>query len=116
MLWEQLEQFVDELQEIASGLEHGHDVDMEALAEMRGRAHAAAVCVALVTNPYDPDVAQVKSDAMDRWEMRQGVSDFQEKLIQRTVRKANERTTSMTDEERRSRREARQARRAARNG
>lgn len=68
LLSEKLDEYVWGLQEIASGLERGHDVDMEALAEMKGRAHGCAMALALVTNPYAPDVATVKAAALERWE------------------------------------------------
>jgi len=113
LLWEKLDQYVDKFQELN---EYTDQREWENLAEAKGRAHAAAVCVALVTNPYHPDVDVVKTDAMERWELRQGVSDHQEKLVRKTVRTHNERTTSMTDDERARRREQRRARRAARNG
>jgi hypothetical protein len=105
LLWEKLDQYVDDFQLIAGG----DNPDPEAFAEARGRAHAAAMCVALVTQPYHPSIADVKEQATERWELRQERPAEQ-------VRTRNERTTSMTDAERRRRREQRQARRAARNG
>lgn len=108
LLWEQLDQFVDEYQEMTDGgfLE-------EAVAEARGRAHAAAVCVALVTNPYSPQVDAIKAEAMERWEQRQDEPT-------EPVRKPNERTAVTTNggivrPTLAERRAARLARRAARN-
>ena len=109
LLWEQLDQFVEELQVVADVNE-----DSTTLWEARGRAHATAVCVALVTNPYHPDVDSIKSDAMERWELRQGVSDYQEKLVQKIVRTRNERSTQEHLSEMEQRREERRARRLAR--
>jgi hypothetical protein len=63
LLWEQLDQFVDDLQLVADVAD-----DSTTLWEARGRAHAAAVCVALATNPYHPQVDAIKAEAMERWE------------------------------------------------
>lgn len=111
LLWEQLVQFVDDVQYNGDEPDRDHDglvsaTAMQEWAEARGRAHAMAVAVALVTNPYHPDVAVIKDDAMERWELRQGIPD-------EPVRKPNERVARLTPSERRL---ARQRRRAARNG
>lgn len=110
LLWERLDAFVDELMAPAHG---GGELE---LAERKGHAYGMAEAIALITNPYHPDIEAVRADAMERWELRNGISDYQEKLVQKTVRTRNERTTSMTDAERRRRREQRAARRALRNG
>ena len=104
LLWEQLDQFVDDLQLVADVIE-----DSTTLWEAKGRAHAAAMCVALATNPYSPQVDAIKAEAMERWVQR-------EEPATPVTRPQRERTTSMTNEERRRRREQRAARRAARNG
>lgn len=58
LLWEQMDQFVDAVQE---------PVNEDEAVNAKGRAHGMAVAIAVVTNPYAPDVAEVKQAAMDRW-------------------------------------------------
>lgn len=114
LMWERLDAFVDEL--MAPAHEGG---ELERV-ERKGHAYGMAEAIALITNPYHSDIDAVRADAMERWELRQGVSDYQGKLIQETVRKHNERIEEPQDdhpaarryEERRARR---LARRAARN-
>lgn len=108
LLWERLDSFVDELMAPA------HEGGELELAERKGHAYGMAEAIALVTNPYHPDIDAVRGEAMERWGQRSRVDsapiDTSEK------RRLRERTTSMTDDERRRRREQRAARRAARNG
>jgi hypothetical protein len=61
LLQEKLDEYVDALQAM-------EDPDGLPFAEMRGRAHGAAMCLALVLNPYAPDLAAVKAEALARWE------------------------------------------------
>lgn len=107
LLWEIMDRYVDDVQLIASG--DPDLMDLAALHEAKGRAHAMAVAISRVTNPYHSDVDEVKAQALERWE-RAGDEPV------KPVRTRNERTTSMTDAERARRREQRKARRAARNG
>lgn len=64
LLWEHLDDFVDAVQE---------PVNEEEADLSKGRAHGMAVAIALVTNPYDPDVDEVKAQAMERWADRSEV-------------------------------------------
>jgi hypothetical protein len=99
LLWEHLDHFVDDLQLVDDVAD-----DSTTLWEARGRAHAAAVCVALATNPYHPNVAAVKAEALERWEQRYDVPP-----------PAEPHGTPIS-ERGLARRARRQARRAARNG
>lgn len=108
LLWEQLDQFVEDYQALSAKATNWDTRNQSAeLASAKGAAHAAAVCVALVTNPYHPDVAAIKAEALERW----GLAGDEPTP---PVRTQNERTDQRpTREERRA---ARLARRSARNG
>lgn len=91
LLWEHLDAFVDELMAPAH---EGGELDR---AERKGHAYGMAEAIAVITNPYHPDIDAVRADAMERWEERQGNRDVIENRIMS------------------ARRAARRARRAARN-
>jgi len=78
MLWEELDSIVDqimsedgrpsvpdtrmsgELQEIAD--------EQMAYGELRGQAQGVAYAIAVITDPYAPDVPKIREQAMQRWE------------------------------------------------
>lgn len=93
LLWERLDAFVDDLMSTA--------LLATPTEELKGRAYGMAEAIALITNPYHPDIEAVRGEAMGRWEQRQ------------EVRTQNERTTLA---DRVQRRAERRARRLARNG
>lgn len=100
LLWEQLDMFVDRYQELAEDFSQTD----AAVSEERGKAHGAACQLAMVINPYAPDVAAVKAEALARWEQRHDVPP-----------PAEPHGTPIS-ERGLARRARRQARRAARNG
>lgn len=67
LLWERLDAFVDELMAPA------HEGGELELAERKGHAYGMAEAIALVTNPYHPDIDAVRGEAMERWEQRNAV-------------------------------------------
>ena len=103
LLWEQMDQFVDAVQE---------PVNQDEFENAKGRAHGMAVAIALVTNPYHPDVDTIKSEAMERWAER---GDLVESVRTRNERSTEEHLAEL-EQRRKERRARRQARRAARNG
>lgn len=42
-----------------------------ARGELRGQAQGVAYCIAMITNPYEPDVPAIKKEARQRWDARQ---------------------------------------------
>lgn len=56
MMWDELDAIVERL--MGGG----------AAEDDKGRAQGVAMCIALVENPYLPDVERVREQAMDRWE------------------------------------------------
>lgn len=94
LLWEHLDQFMDDLMAPAH---EGGDLEQ---AELKGRAYGMAHAIALVTNPYHPDLDTVRADAVERWESRQ--ADAMLNNLERQV-------------DREERRLARRARRGSRN-
>lgn len=65
LLWERLDAFVDALMEPVN-----HE---EASEETKGRAYGMAEAIALITNPYYPDIDAVRGEAMERWGQRNAV-------------------------------------------
>jgi hypothetical protein len=59
MLWEELDAIVERL------MAGGNDEDD------KGKAQGVAWAIALVQNPYLPDIEHVRAEAMDRWEADQ---------------------------------------------
>lgn len=57
IMWDELDHLVDNLMD--DGSEAGDGLD-------KGRADGVAFCIALITNPYYPNVPAVKAEAMDR--------------------------------------------------
>lgn len=45
--------------------------DYRAWGEERGKAQGVAYALAMMTNPYRPDVESIKAQAVARWEARQ---------------------------------------------
>jgi len=95
LLWEQLDQFVDDVQALSSAATSWDTRNQAAeLANAKGQAHAMAVAIALVTNPYHPDVDEIKSEAMERWSDRyeaQQVHDARPTLADKIQRRAERR-------------------------
>lgn len=56
MMWGELDAIVERL--MGGG----------AAEDDKGRAQGVAMCIALVENPYLPDVERIREQAMDRWE------------------------------------------------
>lgn len=102
LLWERLDAFVDELMAPA------HEGGELERAERKGHAYGMAEAIALVNNPYHPDVDAVRGEAMERWEQRQELRTPNERT--------DEPTTMAQHVARAQRRAARRARREARNG
>lgn len=94
LLWEHLDDFVDAVQEPVNEYEAAH---------AKGRAHGMAVAIAVVTNPYAPEVDEVKVQAMERWEERVAMPTLDDRATAARTRRSE-------------RREARLARRRSRNG
>lgn len=97
LLWEQLDQFMDEL------MDNEGAYSDEGYGETKGRAYGMAQAIAIITNPYHVDIDAVRSDAVERWEQRSGVPQEPQ----------DDHPAARRYEERRARR---LARRAARNG
>lgn len=57
IMWDELDHLVDNLCDEGSEAEDGLD---------KGRADGVAFCIALITNPYRPDMPAIKAEAMDR--------------------------------------------------
>lgn len=64
--WRELDRYVDELQGF-----HNGDVGAIQLDKVRGRADNAALFIALLADPYNPDTDKVRKEAMRRWRRRQ---------------------------------------------
>lgn len=96
LLREQLDMFVASYQEVARDYGPTDSV----VSEERGKCHGAACQLAFVLNPYAPDVAAVKAEALERWQNAHDVPD--DPTPEREARMA--------------RRRARRVRREARNG
>jgi hypothetical protein len=43
--------------------------DVQKWAEWRGQAQGIAYALAVLTNPYAPDVDKIRAEAMERWEV-----------------------------------------------
>lgn len=71
LLWERLDAFVNEL--MAKDMPHPDKTADPDFREIKGRAYGMAEAIALITNPYHPDIDAVRADAVERWEQRQGV-------------------------------------------
>lgn len=52
------------------GLQHVRDV-WQAYGEERGKAQGTAYALAMMTNPYKPDIEGIRATAVERWEARQ---------------------------------------------
>lgn len=62
LFWEQLDMIVERMMseaEAADGLD-------------AGRAQGITVCIAIILNPYEPNMPAVKEEAMRRWEEAHG--------------------------------------------
>jgi hypothetical protein len=57
--WELLDEFLIDERE-----------DWKEYGEERGQAQGVAYCIAVMTNPYKPDIDAVRELAMERWETR----------------------------------------------
>lgn len=57
MMWEVLDSIVDRLSEEGAAAEDGQDV---------GRAQGVANCIAIVQQPYSPDIMAVRAQAAER--------------------------------------------------
>lgn len=85
LLWEEMDDVVDLLQEEGQPAswadEHvrgrtprdeiGVASEWQSWGERRGRAQGLAYALAVILNPYEPDVPAVKREAMARWDARQ---------------------------------------------
>jgi len=80
-LWDELDAIVDRLQADGppnrelwmkrSTPEHIAD-EFQEYGEERGRAQGVAHAIAILTNPYAPNVDAIREEAMRRWEQGQG--------------------------------------------
>lgn len=85
ILWEELDDIMDRLMEDGepdvneydSGVQY-QSIDVgeytEAVklwGEERGKAQATAYAIAIMTNPYQPSIPDIKAEAMRRWQERQ---------------------------------------------
>jgi hypothetical protein len=72
-LWKELDTVVDHI--MSEGEPHVGNVNyknqMDSLKEYfewRGQAQGIAYALAVLTNPYQPDVEKIRAEAMKRWE------------------------------------------------
>jgi hypothetical protein len=69
-IWEELDSIMDQLRSSSPIPEvEGWD-GVRDRAELRGRAQGIAYAIAVIVNPYAPDVPEVKAEARKRWEKR----------------------------------------------
>jgi hypothetical protein len=79
ILWEELDSIMDRLMgegkpgtsEGEFGCELGDPEQWQKYGEERGQGQGVAYCIAVMENPYAPDVPGIKVRAMNRWNERQ---------------------------------------------
>lgn len=85
ILWEELDDIMDRLMEDGEPSVNDHligkypiEYDIGELQEAfklwgeeRGKAQATAYAIAIMTNPYQPSIPDIKAEAMRRWQERQ---------------------------------------------
>lgn len=78
-LWKELDTIVDHIMsqdapEVPAGPEPGRYfypedvIEIHRYGEWRGQAQGVAYALAVLTNPYAPDVDKIRAEAMKRWE------------------------------------------------
>ena len=77
--WSELDEILDRLMDEGAPQQYPEDgkswgiaPDWQAYGEQRGQAQGVAYCIAVMTNPYTPDVDAIREEAMERWEKRNG--------------------------------------------
>lgn len=50
------------------GEESGSPLEWQKYGEWRGQAQGLAYALAIIANPYQPDVNAIRTEAMERWE------------------------------------------------
>jgi hypothetical protein len=71
IMWEELDEIMDRLMEGGKPTGAVQLVeDWQAYGEERGQAQGVAYCLAVVTNPYDVNVDEIKKEALARWKER----------------------------------------------
>ena len=69
-IWEELDSIMDRLRSGSPIPEAEGWTGVRDRAELRGRAQGIAYAIAVMTNPYAPDVPKIKAEARTRWERR----------------------------------------------
>lgn len=73
-LLEMLEDSLDEVVDILKGpMDHTYG-DVE-VATLKGKAQGFAESIAIIRNPYYPNVTAVRAESVERWEWREKVRD-----------------------------------------
>jgi hypothetical protein len=73
-LWKELDTIVDHIMSEGEPVLSQADIEeyeVEAFrkyGEWRGQAQGVAYALAVLTNPYQPDVDKIRAEAMERWE------------------------------------------------
>lgn len=52
------------------GVQYEEPSTYQTWAETRGQARGVAYCIAVMTNPYEPKMDDIREEAMERWERR----------------------------------------------
>ena len=76
MLWDRLDEYVDCLMSPPIG---NHD------EQVKGQAQSMAEAISIMTNPYDPDMAKVRAEAMERYAARQKPKPVARKRARRAI-------------------------------
>lgn len=69
-LWEELDSIMDRLMEEDQPDSDSSRQDVIHYGELRGQAQGVAYAIAIIEQPYKPDMPGVKDRAMERWEER----------------------------------------------
>jgi hypothetical protein len=88
IFWQELDEIMDWLKEngkpetfedelgyeraIVDQKDNGDPSDYQEWAERRGQAQGVAYCLAVLTNPYAPNIDTIRAEARARWEQRNG--------------------------------------------
>jgi hypothetical protein len=90
IFWQELDEIMDWLKEngkpetfepavvdyrecaVVEPKENGDPSDYQEWAERRGQAQGVAYCLAVLTNPYAPNIDTIRAEARARWEQRNG--------------------------------------------
>lgn len=71
--WKELETIVElimsEDEPTVTNVHHKNKMDaLKQYYELRGQAQGVAYMIAVLTNPYQPDIEAIRAEAMQRWE------------------------------------------------